>query len=78
MPGKHMKPSGYKMKYQGSQSAFPFKSPMKESGSLDAEGVKVGEDLVKEMEALGIPTRGKRYTFGEMRNLIKDAKSKQN
>ena len=30
MPGKHNKPSGYKMKYQGDQSAFPFKeSPMK-------------------------------------------------
>ena len=30
MPGKHNKPTGYKMKYQGEQSAFPFKdSPMK-------------------------------------------------
>ncbi len=30
MPGKHTKPSGYKMKYQGNNSAFPFKSPIKQ------------------------------------------------
>ena len=30
MPGKHNKPTGYKMKHQGDPSAFPFKdSPMK-------------------------------------------------
>jgi hypothetical protein len=34
MPGKHKKPSGYKMKYQGNNSAFPFKSPMKQEPDL--------------------------------------------
>ena len=42
MPGKHNKPSGYKMKYQGNASAFPFKeSPMKNDPSKI--GKKVGD-----------------------------------
>ena len=37
-----MKPSGYKMKYQGSPSAFPFKSPLKQ------EPIKEGDLTVEQ------------------------------
>ena len=69
--------SAFKMK-SGNSPMFKHmgSSPMKESESLDAGGVEVGENLVKQMEALGISTKGKRYTFDEMRKLIKEAKNK--
>ena len=73
---------------EGVKSAFTLKSgnspmfkymgssPMKESESLDAGGVEVCKGLLKQMQELGISTKGKRYTFDEMRKLIKEAKNK--
>ena len=54
-----MKPSGYKMKYQGSPSAFPFKSPLKQeitkvtddSGNVIKSSDVSVEDQIAQAEA---------------------------
>ena len=68
--------SAFKMK-SGNSPMFKHmgSSPMKKSESLDAGGIEVGENLLNQMQKLGIPTKGKRYTFAEMRKLIKEAKN---
>ena len=66
MPGKHKKPTGYKMKYQGDQSAFPFKdSPMKVAPIVYGAGIAARFGLRQAIKYAPRVVRGVRKALGK-------------
>jgi len=79
MPGKHNKPTGYKMKHQGDPSAFPFKdSPMKVAPIVYGAGIAARFGLRQAVKYAPRIVRGVRKALGKgPKALITGPKPKQ-
>ena len=55
-----MKPSGFKMKYQGGHSAFPFKGSPMQKGETYYTNTQTGETFTQELASKNLPYGGRK------------------